>query len=124
MASRITSTTDGMWVRPRGSVLSNAGPTTAPFVSTDTVEAGPAAGGAVQVETASLTMTIFPVETIADTQTLATGIPGILAVAWQANNIDADRGSVFVSDVATGELTFSENESGTIEGWVWILHRG
>lgn len=124
MASRITDTTDGMWVRPRGSVLSNAGPTTGPFVVTDTVEAGPAAAGVVQVETADLTMTVLAVETIADTQTLDTGLPGLLAVAWQANDIDADRASAFVSDIATGEVTFSENESGTIEGWLWCLHRG
>ena len=124
MASLVTDTTDSKWVRPRGSVLSNAGPTTGPFVSTDVVENGPAAAGVVQLELADLTLSILTVETVADTETITTGLPGLMAVAWQGDDQDAHRASVFVSDIATGEITFSENEAGVIAGWVWCLHRG
>ena len=124
MAALVTDKSDGQWVRPRGQVISNAGPTTGPFVATDTCQAGPAAAGKVVVETADLTLTILPVNAVATTETLATGLPGLVAVAWQADDIDADRASVFVSDIATGTVTFSENETGSIEGYIWCLHRG
>jgi hypothetical protein len=124
MASLITTKTDGMYVRPRGQVMCNSGPTTGPFVITDTVEAGPAAAGAVVSETADLTLTILPVETVATTETLATGLPGLLAVAWQGNDVSADGACPFVSDIATGTVTWSETEAGTVEGWLWCLHRG
>ena len=124
MASLITDTTDGMFVRPRGSAMCNSGPTTAPYVVTDTVEAGPAAAGALILETANLFHTILPVESVTTTNTLTTGIPGLVLVLWQANDTSADRGDCFVSDLATGEVTFSHGEGGTIEGWIHCFHSG
>jgi hypothetical protein len=124
MVARITDTSDGQYVQLRGYVISNAGPTTGPFVSTDTCQAGPAAAGKVVVALADLNFAVIPVNAAADTETLTTGLPGLVAVAWQADDIDADRASVFVSDIATGEVTFDEAETGSIEGYIWCWYRG
>ncbi len=124
MAAIVTTKSDGQYVQRRGYVISNAGPTTGAFVSTDTCQAGPAAAGRVVVPIADLTFSAVPVNAVATGETIATGLPGLVAVAWQADDVDADRASVFVSDIATGEITFLEAESGTIEGYVWCWHRG
>ena len=124
MAAIVTTKSDGQYVQRRGYVISNAGPTTGAFVATDTCQAGPAAAGRVVVALSDLTFSVIPVNAVATTETLATGLPGLVAVAWQADDIDADRASVFVSNIATGEVTFSENETGSIEGYIWCWHRG
>ena len=124
MAAIVTDSTDGQFVQRRGYVISNAGPTTGPFVSTDTCQAGPAAAGKVVVALADLNFAVGPVNAVATGETVATGLPGLLSVAWQADDLDADRASCFVSDVATGEVTILEAESGTIEGYIWCWYRG
>ncbi len=124
MAAIVTDSTDGQFVQRRGYVISNAGPTTGPFVSTDTCQAGPAAAGKVVVALADLNFAVVPVNAVATGETVATGLPGLLSVAWQADDLDADRASCFVSDVATGEVTILEAESGTIEGYIWCWYRG
>ena len=123
MAAIVTDSTDGQFVQRRGYVISNAGPTTGPFVSTDTCQAGPAAAGRIVLPTLDMILSIIPVNAVATGQTIATGLKGLGAVSWQADDLDADRASCFVSDVSTGEVTFLEAESGTIEGYVWCLHR-
>jgi hypothetical protein len=103
-------------------VLSNAGPTSAPFVSTDTCQAGAAAAGKNVQATADLHETIFPVNDVGTGETLTTGIPGIVAVAWQADDVSADNAAVFCSNTATGAIDFV-CENAAIEGYLWIKHR-
>lgn len=122
-ATRITTKSDGQFVQPRGYVISNAGPTTGAFVSTDTCQAGPAAAGKVVVATADLHETIIPCNDVGTGETLTTGIPNIVAVAWQADDVSADEASVFCSNVATGAIDFVCGGA-AIEGYLWVKHRG
>ena len=124
MAAFITDTTSAQYVRPRGQVLSNAGPTTDAYVAADAASTGYDGNGAVPIETAGLTMTILPLENVGNAQELVTGLSGLLAVAYQGNQPSADFAAVFVSDVGTGGITFIETPVGSSNGWVWCLHRG
>jgi hypothetical protein len=123
LAAIVTTRSDGQYVQP-GYVISNAGPTTEAFVSTDTCQAGVASVGKVVLSTADLKFRAVPVNAVATTETVTTGLPGLVSVAWQADDVDADRASCWVSDIATGEVTFSEAETGTIEGYIWCWYRG
>jgi hypothetical protein len=125
MAAIVTDTTDGQYVQ-RGYVLANSGAAANPFVSTDTCQAGPEAGaiGPVQMEVADLQFKAIPVNAVANAETVVTGLPGLVAVAWQADDLDADRASCFVSNIGTGEVTILEAETGTIEGYIWCFYRG
>jgi len=121
LAARITTTTDDQYIQPRGYVLSNAGPTTGPFVSTDTVQAGPAGAGKVVLPTANLTLTMIPVNAITSGDTLVTRLPSLVAVAWQSDDVSHDEASVWVSDIATGTVEFVNGQAAA-EGTLWCLH--
>jgi hypothetical protein len=122
MATIVTDKTSDYYVPNRGLVISNAGSTDAPFVLTDTCIAGPAGGGKVQIHTADLTLTIIPVYSVGNTNTLATGLRGLVAVAWQGDDVDVDEACVYVSDVDTGTVYF-DGLNPNMEGYIWCLHR-
>ncbi len=112
MAAIVTDTTDAQYVDPKHGVFGGV------LSATDTYESD-----GTRLKTQGSNLEVYAVNAVATTQTLNFG-PGIVACAWQASDVDAHRASCFVSDQAAGTITFSENETGTIEGWVWILRGG
>ena len=113
MAAIVTTESDGQFLNSKLSVFGGV------LSATDVTETT----GVLFANRSGSQLEVHPVNAVATTETLNFG-PGIIAVAWQANDLDADRASCFLSDQALGTVTFSENETGSIEGFVWILRGG
>jgi len=68
---------------------------------------------------------VFFVTDIDNNDTLATGIVGIQAVAWQADSTDDDWVAVTIESEAhqaIGTLTFgTDGAASGNQGWVWIM---
>jgi hypothetical protein len=69
-----------------------------------------------------LKMTTWYFTDIDDTDTWTSGIPGIVAVAWQANQADTDKVGASLTTAATGVVTF-DAENANSAGWLWVLSR-
>ena len=112
MAAKVTTESDGQFLQMHN-VFGGT------FVATEVTETA----GVLMADITGCSLEIHPVNAVATTETLSYG-PGIVACAWQANDLDAHRASCFLSDQDAGTITFSENETGAIEGFVWILRGG
>lgn len=60
---------------------------------------------------------------IDDTDTWTSNIQGIVAVAWQADQVDADIVAATLTTAATGVITFDAQNANS-NGWLWVLSRG
>lgn len=65
---------------------------------------------------------IFPFADIDDGDTWTSGIHGVIAVAWQADQADTDKVGATLTEAATGTITF-DAENADSNGWLWVLHR-
>jgi len=70
-----------------------------------------------------LRLSIFYFTDIDDTDTWTSNIPGIVAVAWQANQADTDKVGATLTTAATGVITFDAQNANSA-GWLWVLSRG
>jgi hypothetical protein len=68
-----------------------------------------------------LKMSIYYFESVGNADTWASGIRGIVAVAWQPADADDDAGAPFLSAKETGTIQF-QMENAASSGWIWILH--
>ena len=64
---------------------------------------------------------IFHFADIDDTDTWTSNIEGIIAVAWQADQVDADIVVATLTTADTGVITFDAQNTDSV-GWLWVLH--
>ena len=111
MAAIITDTSDGQYVDPYHTVFGGV------LTSTQTHEAN----GVVQNRDGAV-LEIYPVNAITDGQTVTVG-DGVIAVAFQANDVDANHTTAYLTAQSGGTVTFDVS-AGTDEGWLWVLRGG
>lgn len=69
-----------------------------------------------------LKLSRFHFSDIDDGDTYTSGIPGIVAVAFQAEDIGDDHVAATLTTAATGEITFGSANANSA-GWLWVAHR-
>jgi hypothetical protein len=69
-----------------------------------------------------LDLQIYFFASVDNGSTWASGIPGIVALAVQGDDIDTDRVAATLTDAASGAVEFG-SENGTTPCWVWVLRR-
>ncbi len=115
MAAIVTDRTDGQYVDPKFGVKGGV------ITLTQTYETN----GVEVTNRNGARLTILTVNAVTDTDTLTTGIEGIISVAWQDTDPDQAGGAkVFLSTQAAGIVTFDVHGGTTHEGWLWVLHGG
>jgi len=72
---------------------------------------------------ADLKETIWYFTAIGVGDTWTSNIPGIVAVFWQPDIPDTDRGAAVLTDADTGTITFSRGGAAA-DGWLLVKSRG
>lgn len=67
-----------------------------------------------------LQLQIFHVTDMGTGETIATGIPNIVAVAWQPEDCTDDVAGVCLTAQSTGTVTFIATNAANA-GWLWVL---
>lgn len=104
----LTSSTTG-YTRPGHTVFTGVNPVTTALksVGADAKQQG-------------MALEVYYFADVDDTDTWASGIQNIRAVAWQADQADTDKVGATITAQATGTITFdAENANST--GWLWVL---
>ena len=106
-----TKTTSG-YVEPAAGIFGGVNPITTTLLLV----------GKSYAQRADLKEGIYFFSDIDDGDTWTSNIPGIVAVAWQADQADDDLIGATLTTAATGVITF-QGETTNATGWLWVKSR-